>query len=1002
MKSTSTNYHYNRGVGGKQQNQSSSEPSKVSNNLKSPNNENTQKLTKLEPIVSHVEEMERGNNNILVCVRVRPESNNEKIQANRKNSIVKVIDDNMLVFDPSSDRTTFNSTLSKTTVNKGKQPAGKVEKVHHIGVRFGRDMKFAFDRVFDENASQIELFENTTKFLLPGVLNGFNATVFAYGPTGSGKTHTMIGNERSGHGVLILTVIQLFYLMESQRNEKQFKLSVSYLEVYNEQIHDLLSETTQNLELREDKDKQVVVSNLSVHYPVSVESVMDLLNKGNQKRIQFETDANSESSRSHAVFQLTIEQTDRTAHVKANVKIGKLSLIDLAGSERAAKTNNRGVRLTEGANINRSLLALGNCINALANSTSAKPLFVPYRDSKLTRILKDSLGGNCRTVMIATVSPSFTSYEDTLNTLKYADRAKQIKTKAIRNEVNVDFHLSKYTKIIDDLRNEVNELKRKLKDQDSQQKSGTANIMAVGVNADVDPEKEQVSELHKKLMSNFQEQLRLRKQIIEIEDKLRKNSLDILKKSSEISQWELEHPKEHQNPPVKIHTLRRDISEFLLSSTELASERQPLELQLNINLTAGGKLQEAVSRIKNLDLVSPLLYETRLHDQIISNLELEREIKHRLVKEQRFNLVFEQSQQSLALLRQHLMEVSSLLSPGSLLGETGSSQSSVLEEVNLQFLGILSLCDTLDDKMSLHIPDGDQVIQKSLETPQKLQRANSFSGSSASLSNNHHVNPNGVEQQQQQKNKISGGNRFPTIISIDNEVVTDDLSLNGVTALKNFQQQNEDGSNSTYPGDKMILDFDICRNNNNNNNNNSNSRICNINQSLSSINATSLNENKTTAAGINNDSNCGKSTRKVSVTQKGEILDILRKRKEQQQQQPQPPPPQQQQTKLKRLDDISIISTNSTTGGGGELSGLQRQQQTSSTTLPRYMSSTASAINRLQSSVDPTTNNFKPSKKSITSPPIGIVLSTISNNSKEKENNPKQPSILPANIKRIK
>merc|ERR550537_1462655 len=132
-------------------------------------------------------------------------------------------------------------------------------------------------------------------------------------------------------------------------------------------------------------------------------------------------------------------------------------MIDLAGSERASQTNNRGIRMIEGANINRSLLALGNCITSLSSAAA----FVPYRDSKMTRLLKDSLGGNCRTVMIANVSPCHINYEDTNNTLKYASRAKNIKTKVVRNVVRVNYHVSKYTEIIRDLRGEIADLKMK-------------------------------------------------------------------------------------------------------------------------------------------------------------------------------------------------------------------------------------------------------------------------------------------------------------------------------------------------------------------------------------------------------------------------------------------------------------------------------------------------------------------------------------------------------------
>jgi len=162
-----------------------------------------------------------------------------------------------------------------------------------------------------------------------------------------------------------------------------------------------------------------------------------------------------------------VEHKDKAHGINAEIKIAKLSLIDLAGSERASNTNNRGLRLIEGANINRSLLALGNCINALCELTKQggpqqKNTHIPYRDSKLTRLLKDSLGGNCRTVMITNISPAFAAYEDTLNTLKYADRAKQIKTVVKRNVLNVEFHISNYTKIINQLREEIVSLRTQL------------------------------------------------------------------------------------------------------------------------------------------------------------------------------------------------------------------------------------------------------------------------------------------------------------------------------------------------------------------------------------------------------------------------------------------------------------------------------------------------------------------------------------------------------------
>mmetsp|Transcript_33863 Transcript_33863/g.30666 ORF Transcript_33863/g.30666 Transcript_33863/m.30666 type:complete len:179 (+) Transcript_33863:174-710(+) len=178
---------------------------------------------------------------------------------------------------------------------------------------------------------------------------------------------------------------------------------------------------------------------------------MNLLFLGNRRRTTEATNANQTSSRSHAVFQIVVTSTPHTKNISMETTTGKLSLIDLAGSERGTVTENRGIRLREGAKINRSLLALANCINALGDK-SKKGFFVNYRDSKLTRLLKDSLGGNCKTVMIANISPASSQIEETINTLKYANRAKNIRTKMVSNKKMVSIHVAEYKNIINDLR----------------------------------------------------------------------------------------------------------------------------------------------------------------------------------------------------------------------------------------------------------------------------------------------------------------------------------------------------------------------------------------------------------------------------------------------------------------------------------------------------------------------------------------------------------------------
>ncbi|XP_030364470.1 kinesin-like protein KIF18B [Strigops habroptila] len=324
----------------------------------------------------------------------------------------------------------------------------------------GKELKFVFDRVFGEEATQEEVFQHTTSEVLDSVLNGYNCSVFAYGATGAGKTYTMLGSEHSP-GIMYFTMVELYKRIEARKEEKSCEVLISYQEVYNEQIYDLL-EPKGPLAIREDPERGVVVQGLSFHQPASAEQLLEMLANGNKNRTQHPTDANAASSRSHAIFQIYVKQQDRVGSLTRDLKVAKMSLIDLAGSERASVANTRGERLREGANINRSLLALINVINALADAKSKKS-HIPYRDSKLTRLLKDSIGGNCRTVMVAAVSPSMLAYEDTYNTLKYASRAKEIKLSLKSNTRSSDCHICEYVEICEQLKGEVADLRAKLR-----------------------------------------------------------------------------------------------------------------------------------------------------------------------------------------------------------------------------------------------------------------------------------------------------------------------------------------------------------------------------------------------------------------------------------------------------------------------------------------------------------------------------------------------------------
>ncbi|CAF0893195.1 unnamed protein product [Adineta ricciae] len=378
-----------------------------------------------------------GEQQIMVACRIRPMTEEEILQG--ANVIAhKVADDNMVVLlDPEEDHDDI------------------------LRANRSRERKYMFDVVSDARAEQQEVYAATAKLLLSSVLEGYNATVFAYGATGAGKTYTMLGTENNP-GVMYRTLDDLFVEIKNYQGQREYQVSMSYLEIYNELIRDLLAPSSAFLELREDAKGTIQVAGLSEVIAKTPREVMEMLHKGNRARTQEPTKANKTSSRSHAVLQVNIKQRDVTRSHTEQVRFAKLYMIDLAGSERAAQTQNTGKRMMEGAHINRSLLALGNCINALSEKGNTK--YVNYRDSKLTRILKDSLGGNSRTVMIAHVSPASVHFEESRNTLNYADRAKYIKTKIRRNVIDVSYHIAQYQQIIKDLRNQTQLLREQKED----------------------------------------------------------------------------------------------------------------------------------------------------------------------------------------------------------------------------------------------------------------------------------------------------------------------------------------------------------------------------------------------------------------------------------------------------------------------------------------------------------------------------------------------------------
>uniref|UniRef100_A0AAR5P0J1 Kinesin-like protein n=1 Tax=Dendroctonus ponderosae TaxID=77166 RepID=A0AAR5P0J1_DENPD len=328
-----------------------------------------------------------------------------------------------------------------------------------------KDKKYHFDKVFDFSSSQLDVYQFAVGPMIIDVLAGYNCTVFAYGQTGTGKTHTMVGDDKDlttknswreyeMAGCIPRAAANIFEELR-MRNVRDYDVTVSFLELYNEEVRDLFNAewSCSPLSIFNDTKGAVCIQNLRSVSVVNSSEIFNLLKEGMFKRQTAATLMNNHSSRSHVVFTITVHTREILSNGEEVLKTGKLNLVDLAGSENIAKSGAKDKRAQESANINKSLLTLGRVIQILSEKNSKH---IPYRDSKLTRILQDSLGGHTKTCIVATVSPSYASLEETLNTLEYASRARDVKNTPMINE--------KVTKaqMIKELSSEIDRLKRDL------------------------------------------------------------------------------------------------------------------------------------------------------------------------------------------------------------------------------------------------------------------------------------------------------------------------------------------------------------------------------------------------------------------------------------------------------------------------------------------------------------------------------------------------------------
>ncbi|KAM9495106.1 kinesin-like protein KIF3A [Clarias gariepinus] len=365
------------------------------------------------------------SDNVKVVVRCRPLNQKEKMMGYKQSVAVDEI--------------------------RGTITVNKLETPHEL------PKTFTFDTVFGPDSKQLDVYNLTARPIIDSVLEGYNGTIFAYGQTGTGKTFTMEGVRAVPElrGIIPNSFAHIFGHIAKAEGDTRFLVRVSYLEIYNEEVRDLLGkDQMQRLEVKERPDVGVYIKDLSGYVVNNADDMDRIMTLGHKNRSVGATNMNEHSSRSHAIFTITIECSEKGVDGNQHVRMGKLHLVDLAGSERQGKTGATGQRLKEATKINLSLSTLGNVISALVDGKSTH---VPYRNSKLTRLLQDSLGGNSKTMMCANIGPADYNYDETISTLRYANRAKNIKNKARINEDPKDALLRQFQK-------EIEELKKKLEE----------------------------------------------------------------------------------------------------------------------------------------------------------------------------------------------------------------------------------------------------------------------------------------------------------------------------------------------------------------------------------------------------------------------------------------------------------------------------------------------------------------------------------------------------------
>ena len=566
-----------------------------------------------------------NDNNIITILRIRPESEEEINYSNI--NIIKI------------ESSTTVKLISPTEYNSFIDGSKYLNNEKGIEVTKTKEYYFKFDYIFDKDSQQNEVYLYSTSFLVNNIFEGFNSMVFAYGNTGSGKTYTMFGTGDKP-GVIVRAINQILNMMESKGINNEYNLQMSYFEIYNESIYDLLSDGDKNNKKKKlaessnnNKDEDLIKFNniknnnksflmgITKKIIQSQEEAFEILSKANKSRSRGITSQNTNSTRSHCILQINI--INKTTNIKNNnnlnsinliedrekTKFGKFMLVDLAGSEKVAEIKPN----SDNFYINKSLFTLTNCVNGLINNKNN--YYIPWRDSKLTRILKEPLSGNSKIVMIANISPSLMVIDDTFNTLNFAKKIKLVKINAQKNIGNQAIRIDKFDFVIQDLKNQINMVKNEIKQQEmdssivnNEEKNEYEDI----VNYDSGEKwNEMLQESINKINEHFQKEIAINKQINELELKV-----------SNINNENYFNELNNNNNQNNIKNNIKKLNDYQVKITSLFGKRHELiRKRANIQLLINNETRKDKNNNDNNGIGSYLMHVYNYYINLINQLQ---------------------------------------------------------------------------------------------------------------------------------------------------------------------------------------------------------------------------------------------------------------------------------------------------------------------------------------------------------------------------------------------